>query len=53
MEKVIFYPVFFTATIREWKHLLKPDKYKIIVLNNLKQLVDDKKIYLICLLHNE
>jgi REP element-mobilizing transposase RayT len=44
--KTIFYPGFFTTTIRGWKHLLKPEKYKNIVLNNLKELVKEKKIYL-------
>jgi REP element-mobilizing transposase RayT len=54
MEKVILYPVFFTATIRGWKHLLKPEKYKIIVLNNLKELVEEKKVYLYayCIMNN-
>ena len=28
-----FYPDYFTATILEWKHLLKPDKYKDIILS--------------------
>jgi len=27
---------FFTATILEWKHLLKPDKYKDIIVESLK-----------------
>jgi REP element-mobilizing transposase RayT len=54
MEKLIFYPVFFTATIRGWEHLLKPEKYKNIVLNNLKELVKEKKIYLyaFCIMDN-
>lgn len=26
---------FFTATILEWKHLLKPDKYNYIIFANL------------------
>jgi putative transposase len=29
------YPQFFTATILEWKHLLKEDAYKDIILNSL------------------
>jgi len=44
MEKIIYLPVFFTATIKEWKPLLQPDKYKNIILQKLKQLVDDHKI---------
>jgi REP-associated tyrosine transposase len=29
------YTLFFTATILEWKHLLKPDEYKQIVIDSL------------------
>ncbi len=52
--KIIYYPVFFTATIRNWKKLLKPGKYKVVVLNNLKQLVQDNKImlYAFCIRSN-
>ena len=46
MEKIIYLPVFFTATIKGWKPLLKPEKYKIIILKNLKQFVDDDEIIL-------
>ncbi len=35
---------FFTATILEWKHLLKPDKYKDIILNSLRYLVENKRV---------
>jgi REP element-mobilizing transposase RayT len=35
---------FFTATILEWKHLLKPDKYKQIILNSLRFLVEQKRV---------
>jgi putative transposase len=54
MEKIIHLPVFLTATIKGWKPLLKPDKYKIIVINKLKQFVDDNKIILhgYCVMHN-
>jgi REP element-mobilizing transposase RayT len=54
MENLIYYPVFFTATIRNWKKLLKPEKYKVVVLNNLKQLVQDNKImlYAFCIRSN-
>lgn len=54
MEKIIYLPVFFTATIKGWKHLLKPDKYKTIILEKLKQLVDDNKIilYAYCIMSN-
>ncbi len=29
------HPQFFTATILEWKHLLKPDEYKQIIIDSL------------------
>jgi len=38
------YVQFFTATILEWKHLLKPDKYKQIILDSLQFLVANKRI---------
>lgn len=40
------YPQFFTATILEWKHLLKPDKYKGILVESLRFLVDNRRIVL-------
>ncbi|MFN2458219.1 MAG: transposase [Chitinophagaceae bacterium] len=40
------YPVFFTATILEWKPLLKQDKYKDIIIDSLSYLVKDKRILL-------
>ena len=51
---MIHHPVFFTATIRDWKKLLKPEKYKIIVLSQLKQLVDQDSIllYAYCIMNN-
>ena len=54
MELVILYPKFITATIYEWKHLLKPDKYKRIIINSLKFLVDDGriKVYAFCIMSN-
>jgi putative transposase len=54
MEKIIYLPVFLTATIKGWKPLLKPDKYKIIVINKIKQLVDVNKIilYAFCIMDN-
>ncbi|MBC7652445.1 MAG: transposase [Deinococcales bacterium] len=44
MDYPIFYPAFFTATILEWKHLLKPDKYKAIITESLAFLVKQKRI---------
>jgi putative transposase len=35
---------FFTATILEWKPLLKPDKYKDIILESLKFLVRNQRV---------
>jgi len=35
---------FFTATIQEWKHLLKDDKYKDVIINCLNFLVQNKKV---------
>ena len=54
MEIMMHHPVFFTATIRDWKMLLKPDKYKNIVLSQLKQLVDQDSIilYAYCIMNN-
>ncbi len=39
-----YHPQFFTATILEWKHLLKDDAYKDIVINSLRFLKDEKSI---------
>ena len=39
-----FYPDYFTATILEWKHLLKPDKYKNVVISSLEFLVVERRI---------
>ena len=40
------YPYFFTATILEWKKLLKPDKYKDIIIESLRFLVKNNRIKL-------
>ena len=40
------YPQFFTATNLGWKKLLKPDKYKDIVINSLRFLVKENGIIL-------
>ena len=39
-----YYPDFFTATILEWKPLLKPDKFKDIIIESLKFLVNNNRI---------
>jgi putative transposase len=48
------YPQFFTATNLQWKKLLKPDKYKDIVISSLRFLVNDKraKIFALVILEN-
>ncbi len=38
------WPQFFTATNYNWKHLLKEDEYKNIIVNCLKFLVDEKRV---------
>ncbi|MFA6057438.1 MAG: transposase [Taibaiella sp.] len=35
---------FFTATILEWKKLLKPEKYKNIIINSLRFLVKELRV---------
>ena len=35
---------YFTGTILEWKHLLKPDKYQYIIISSLQFLVNEKRI---------
>ena len=38
------YPQFFTATNLQWKKLLKPDKYKDIIISSLRFLVNNKRV---------
>ncbi len=45
-EIITEYPLFFTATNLEWKKLLKPEKYKDIVIESLRFLVNSKRIIL-------
>ena len=42
----VYNPEFYTATILEWKHLLKPDKYKDIIIETLRFLVKGEQIRL-------
>ena len=44
MEKIIYYPVFFTASVRHWKKLLKPEKYKDVILLQLKDQVNKNQL---------
>ena len=49
-----YYPDYFTATILEWKHLLKEDKYKDIIISSLQFLVKQNrlKLYAFCIMSN-
>ena len=38
------YPQFFTATILEWKKLLEADRYKDIVIDSMRFLVNDTRV---------
>ncbi len=44
MKIITEHPQFITITIFEWKHLLKPDKYKSIILDSLLFLVKEKRV---------
>ena len=47
MEKYpIYWPEFYTVTILEWKPLLKPDKYKQVIVSSLQHHTTNKKITL-------
>ncbi|QNK78741.1 MULTISPECIES: transposase [Winogradskyella] len=37
-------PQFYTATILDWKKLLKPEKYKLIIIESLQFLVEEKRV---------
>ena len=39
-----YFPDFFTSTILEWKLLLKPDKFKDIIIESIRFLVNDKRV---------
>lgn len=41
------YPPYFTVTILQWKKLLKPEKYKDIIISSMKFLVTDKRVKLL------
>ena len=45
-------PQFFTATILEWKRLLKPDKFKDIIISSLEFLVKNKRVQVNAFRHN-
>ncbi len=46
MDSPQYHPQYFTATILDWKHLLKPDKYKDVIIQSLQFLVKEKRIEL-------
>lgn len=46
MDTTQYHPQYFTATILDWQHLLKPDKYKEIIIQSLGFLVKEKRIEL-------
>ena len=46
MNSPLFHPQYFTATILDWQHLLKPDKYKDIIIKSLQFLVREKRVEL-------
>ncbi|MEP6949803.1 MAG: transposase [Ginsengibacter sp.] len=45
---------YFTATLQGWKHLLKPDKYKDVIMDSLSVMVKEKWIELnvFCIMSN-
>jgi REP element-mobilizing transposase RayT len=44
MELTQYHTQFFTATILEWQRLLKPAKYKDIIVDSLRFLVKEKRV---------
>ena len=42
MVSPLYHLQYFTATISNWKHLLKPGKYKDVIMESLHFLVKDK-----------
>jgi putative transposase len=44
VKEQLYHPQFFTATILDWKHLLKPDKYKELIIESLKFLTGEKRV---------
>ena len=46
MDSPLYHLQYFTANILNWKHLLKPGKYKDVIMESLHFLVKDKRIEL-------
>ena len=42
----VFWPQFYTATIQNWKHLLKDDSFKEIIIDSLQYLTNKKIVSL-------
>lgn len=42
----LYWPQFYIATILQWQHLLKPDKYKAIIIQSLQYLTANKQVTL-------
>ena len=38
------WPQFYTATIQGWKHLLKEEEFKNVIINALRFLVEHKRV---------
>ena len=38
------YPQFFTATNLEWNKLLQPDKYKDVIIESMRFVVNDNRV---------
>jgi putative transposase len=43
-EIITEYPHFFTATNLEWKKLLQPDKYKDVIIESMRFMVEDMRV---------
>ena len=54
MELLTAHPQFLTATIYQWRHLLKPDPYKAVVVDSLRFLVKEERVivFAFCILSN-
>lgn len=46
------WPQFYTATIQGWKHLLKEEKFKKLIVDALQFLVESKKVKVNAFVHN-
>ena len=53
-ELAQYHPQFFTATVYQWKHLLKPAKYKDTIVNSLRFLSEQAraKIFSFVIMNN-